>query len=70
MAAWVEVEDESRAELVTGAKAKGEFRCSDCGYGVTVYRELPPCPMCGSDVWEQLGWSPMTRAGDSPRGSL
>ena len=35
-----------------GAKASGEFRCSDCGYGAVVHRALPPCPMCGSTVWE------------------
>jgi hypothetical protein len=36
-----------------GDPAKGEFQCSDCGYGVTVARELPPCPMCGGKSWEQ-----------------
>jgi hypothetical protein len=37
---------------VTGTKASGEFRCSDCGYGAVVQRALPPCPMCGGTVWE------------------
>ncbi len=46
----------------TGSAVKGEFHCSDCGYGVTVYRELPLCPMCGGTTWEQSAWSPMTRA--------
>jgi hypothetical protein len=62
MPAQVEIEERAAAQLVTGSRAKGEYRCSECGYGVTVYRELPPCPMCGSVVWEQLAWSPMTRA--------
>jgi rubrerythrin len=35
-----------------GTEASGEFRCSDCGYGVVVQRALPPCPMCGGTVWE------------------
>ena len=46
----------------TGDLAKGEFHCAECGYGVTVYRTLPVCPMCGGDEWEQSTWSPLTRA--------
>jgi hypothetical protein len=45
-----------------GASAKGEFHCSDCGYGVVVARELPPCPMCGGGSWERSSWSPFARA--------
>jgi len=45
-----------------GVSAKGEFHCSDCGYGVTVFRELPSCPMCGGDSWEQSTWSPFRRS--------
>jgi rubrerythrin len=47
---------EDYVELWTaGDVAKGEFQCSDCGYGVTIARELPPCPMCGGRSWEQAG---------------
>ena len=35
-----------------GARAVGAFRCADCGYGVTVHRQLPRCPMCGGTTWE------------------
>jgi rubrerythrin len=45
-----------------GDNAKGEFHCSECGYGVTVHRTLPQCPMCSGDSWEQSPWSPMSRA--------
>jgi len=45
-----------------GAHVKGEFHCAECGYGVTVYRTLPVCPMCGGAQWEQSAWSPLTRA--------
>jgi rubrerythrin len=45
----------------TGASAKGEFHCSECGYGVTVHAALPRCPMCGGESWEQADWSPFTR---------
>jgi rubrerythrin len=46
----------------TGQSVTGEFHCSDCGYGVTIVRALPPCPMCGGESWEQTAWSPFTRS--------
>jgi rubrerythrin len=58
MAAWVETRDEAAAHLVKGASARGEYRCSACGYGVTIYERLPRCPMCGTESWEELDWSP------------
>jgi hypothetical protein len=45
-----------------GEAAKGEFRCSACGYGVAVARVLPVCPMCGGSDWEETTWSPFSRA--------
>jgi rubrerythrin len=45
-----------------GQIVKGEYHCSDCGYGVTIVRALPPCPMCRGTSWEQSEWSPFTRA--------
>jgi hypothetical protein len=47
--------------LSTGDRAKGEYHCSECGYGVTVHAELPRCPMCGGGAWEQSTWSPFSR---------
>ena len=44
-----------------GDAAKGEYHCSECGYGVTVFRQLPTCPMCGGESWEQTAWSPFHR---------
>ncbi len=52
----------------SGEPAKGEYHCSECGYGITVYRELPVCPMCACKVWEQAPWSPFGRAQASPSG--
>lgn len=40
------------AFLAAGESAAGEFRCSDCGYGVSVRQALPICPMCGGTAWE------------------
>ena len=45
-----------------GQNVKGEFHCSECGYGVTIVRTLPLCPMCGGTSWEQSPWSPFPRA--------
>jgi rubrerythrin len=52
--------------VAAGVRVKGEFHCTQCGYGVTVYRALPVCPMCGSEEWEKSDWSPLARA----RGAL
>ncbi len=46
----------------TGESAKGEFRCAHCGYGITVYRTLPSCPMCAGNVWQPSPWSPFARS--------
>ena len=54
--------DEYVPFYAAGSVAKGEYHCAECGYGVTVYRELPVCPMCSSASWEQAAWSPFTRA--------
>ena len=35
-----------------GDHVKGDFRCADCGYGVTIRRALPACPMCRGEDWE------------------
>ena len=46
-----------------GSNVKGEYHCSECGYGVAIYRTLPRCPMCGGSTWEESTWSPFSRAG-------
>jgi hypothetical protein len=52
--------------LAAGDSVKGEFHCADCGYGVTIVRTLPLCPMCGGAAWEPSPWSPFTRAATTP----
>jgi DNA-directed RNA polymerase subunit RPC12/RpoP len=42
------------AFFTTGELVSGRYQCSECSYGVSIQRELPLCPMCGSTVWEQL----------------
>jgi rubredoxin len=47
--------------LHAGTAATGEFRCSNCGYGVTVQTALPLCPMCAGSTWESSDGSTFTR---------
>lgn len=57
------LDDAGSGELASaGTSAKGEFRCAACGYGVTVFRALPVCPMCAGERWEATAWSPFQRA--------
>jgi rubrerythrin len=65
-ASWRVAPDEYVEFVTSGSSAKGEFHCAECGYGVTVHRELPRCPMCGGCTWEPVAWSPFTRALGAP----
>jgi rubrerythrin len=56
------VEDDFVEFHSAGEPVKGEFHCSECGYGVTIVRSLPLCPMCGGTSWEQTTWSPFSRS--------
>ena len=49
------------AVFLAGGRAEGEYRCSACGYGVTVRSTLPYCPMCRGNVWEEPSSSPFGR---------
>jgi len=57
------VPDEFVESFARGALVTGEFHCSECGYGVAIFRVLPRCPMCGCETWEEAPWSPFARAG-------
>lgn len=41
------------AGRLRAAAVAGDYRCGECGYGVTVYRELLRCPMCAATAWER-----------------
>ena len=41
----------TRAGFTAGLAARGEFHCTECGYGITVHRILPTCPMCRGTEW-------------------
>jgi hypothetical protein len=42
-----------------GTKVAAACRCSECGYGVAVFRTLPRCPMCGGESWEEEAAHPV-----------
>lgn len=44
-----------RGEGLGRELAGRSFRCTGCGYGVTLRRELLRCPMCGGTSWEEAG---------------
>jgi len=54
--------DDFAASFARGARATGQYSCAGCGYGITLHSKLPRCPMCGGETWEQVAWSPFTRA--------
>jgi rubrerythrin len=58
---------ESAASTSRGASdpvGGGEYRCSECGYGVVVAHAPPRCPMCRGVAWEAVAWRPFTRRVD------
>jgi hypothetical protein len=37
-----------------------EYRCTGCGYGISV-RDVPAeCPMCHNGLWEPVEWRPFS----------
>ena len=42
----------TQAGFGAGASARGEFQCTECGYGITVHHVLPTCPMCRGTDWQ------------------
>jgi rubrerythrin len=53
--------------FAAGDVAEGEFRCSECGYGVAVLTTLPACPMCLGTAWERGPWTSFARADAAAR---
>jgi hypothetical protein len=54
--------DDFVALFSKGTRATGQYQCASCGYGITLHSDLPRCPMCGGESWEQTPWSPFARA--------
>jgi hypothetical protein len=48
--------------FAAGDPATGEYHCAECRHGVTVHGDLPVCPTCGGEAWEQTAWSPLLHA--------
>ncbi len=45
----------------SGARGVGEFRCSECGYGIVSRGVLPDCRMCHGSSWAKSPWRPFAR---------
>jgi hypothetical protein len=59
-------EDEFIEFSFAGTPAAGHFCCVACGRGVTSVGLLPPCPDCGSRLWEDSMTSPFAASEPSP----
>lgn len=46
-----------------GALARGVFSCVACGRSVDSVHQLPPCPSCGAQFWEESSTSPFGGSG-------
>jgi predicted RNA-binding Zn-ribbon protein involved in translation (DUF1610 family) len=56
------VEQTEFVEFVrAGEKAVGDFECVACGHSTVHRGPLPPCPQCGSTLWERSAWTPFAR---------
>ena len=53
---------ESSTFHASGAQMAGEFRCSNCGYGIVARGVLPTSPMCQDAAWERSPRRPLTHA--------
>jgi lipopolysaccharide biosynthesis regulator YciM len=50
-----------------GSRGAGEYRCSDCGYGIVTFALVPTCPMCHGASWEAASTGPFSaRPAPSP----
>jgi hypothetical protein len=49
----------TRSGSAAGAAARGEFHCGGCGYGISVRRLLPTCPMCRGTEWHPSPGRPL-----------
>jgi hypothetical protein len=54
--------DDYVAFVAAGSHATGQYRCSTCGYGITIHAALPECPMCAGTSWEKTAWSPLSNS--------
>jgi hypothetical protein len=54
--------DDYIAFVPAGSRATGQYRCAECGYGITIHAKLPVCPMCAGTSWEETAWSPLSNS--------
>jgi hypothetical protein len=60
-------EDDFVEFFYAGLPAVGHFCCVACGRSVTSVGLLPPCPACGTRLWENAVTSPFATSDPSPQ---
>jgi rubrerythrin len=49
-----------REQVEAGSRGFGEYRCSDCGYGIVTFALVPTCPMCHGATWRAAESGPFS----------
>jgi rubrerythrin len=49
------------------AAKPSDFRCTACGYGISVSGALPTCPMCQTTSWYQTSKNTTIRSVEASR---
>jgi rubrerythrin len=44
-----------------------DFRCTACGYGISVSGALPTCPMCQTTSWDRTSKNTTIRSVEASR---
>jgi hypothetical protein len=52
------------APAASDRKARSDYRCADCGYGIVTAEPPAGCPMCGGGVWDHASWRPFSDGAD------
>ena len=52
-------------------RGTAQFRCSACGYGISMAGALPTCPMCRKRAWERVPEATLLRhEGEAVNGTM
>ena len=52
-------------------RATAQFRCTACGYGISMTGALPTCPMCRKRAWERIPEATLLRhEGEAVNGTM
>jgi rubrerythrin len=54
--------DRGDMRATASGSLRAEYRCADCGYGISTFGQLPACPMCRAHDWAPADWHPSEHA--------